>query len=282
MKEFLPLASTDHGECWATAGRRGRGSSRPATSRRRKKKCGCERTWKHYAQQETRIRGRLDRIRARSIIINCAHLIRARAPFRRRLAAALAVYRTSVPKSTAAASARKGFVDWMCTARRTPAPLTWEAGRDAVTARGQPVLSRWTGLPHFDCRCPKPRLPPSPNTLAHPIFYSGGLGFLSRAIAFFLCATCAYTDGDRKTTRRRPRPGGDRTRRRAGRPWSLPSKQRKTNQSRPFCTPSDFLLSRRRAHGRRGFVVVGRLYGRGRAVISLFSRSLLCLFWFFS
>ncbi|QBZ80721.1 hypothetical protein pclt_cds_123 [Pandoravirus celtis] len=63
--------------------------------------------------------------------------------------AALAVYRTSIHKPTAATGLREGFVDWLCTARRTPTPLTWEARRDAAIARGQPVLPHWTGFPHF-------------------------------------------------------------------------------------------------------------------------------------
>ncbi|AGO83579.1 hypothetical protein psal_cds_127 [Pandoravirus salinus] len=65
------------------------------------------------------------------------------------ITAALAVYRQSVHKPTAGASLREGFVDWLCTARRTPAPWTWEARRNAASARGQPVLPRWTGFPHF-------------------------------------------------------------------------------------------------------------------------------------
>jgi hypothetical protein len=62
--------------------------------------------------------------------------------------AALGTYCKSVHEPTTA-SLRDGFVRWLCTARRTPSPITWEGRREAAIARVQPTLPHWTGFPHF-------------------------------------------------------------------------------------------------------------------------------------
>ncbi|BCU02839.1 hypothetical protein [Pandoravirus japonicus] len=47
---------------------------------------------------------------------------------------------------------REGFVHWLCTSRRLPAPSHWKILRDGAIKAGQPAVPTWTGFPRFD-RC---------------------------------------------------------------------------------------------------------------------------------
>jgi hypothetical protein len=46
---------------------------------------------------------------------------------------------------------RKGFVYWLCTARRQPLPFKWASRQSKAIDAGQAVVPSWTGFPRFRC-----------------------------------------------------------------------------------------------------------------------------------